>query len=77
MIDLSREAGLPEPQFEQRGGFFVVTLWRGWLAAKVMAELGLNDRQARAAVYLKTKGSITNLSIRTFLGRPVRPLSEI
>ena len=31
MIELCREAGLPEPQFEQRSGFFVVTLWRDWL----------------------------------------------
>ncbi len=28
MIDLCREAGLPEPQFEQRSGSFVITLWR-------------------------------------------------
>jgi ATP-dependent DNA helicase RecG len=60
MIELSREAGLPEPQFEQRGGFFVVTLWRDWLTTTVMAELGLNDRQVRAVAYLKIHHEITN-----------------
>ena len=40
-----RKAGLPEPDFEQRGPHFVVTLWRDWLTAEVMDHLELNDRQ--------------------------------
>jgi ATP-dependent DNA helicase RecG len=60
MIELCNGAGLPEPQFEQRGGFFVVTLWRDWLTAKVMAELGLNDRQKQAVAYMKMHREITN-----------------
>lgn len=60
MIELCKNAGLPEPQFEQRSGFFVVTLWRDWLTAKVMAELGLNDRQKQAVTYLKMHREITN-----------------
>jgi len=39
MISLCREAGLPEPDFEQREGSFVVTLWRDWLTGRAMAEL--------------------------------------
>ena len=68
MIDLCRDAGLPEPQFEQRGGFFVVTLWRDWLTDGVMAGLGLNDRQKQAIVYLKSRGSITNADYQTIIG---------
>jgi predicted HTH transcriptional regulator len=60
MIELCKDAGLPEPQFEQRGGFFVVTLWRDWLTARAMAELELNDRQKEAIGYLKTHGRISN-----------------
>jgi ATP-dependent DNA helicase RecG len=60
MIALCREAGLPEPSFEQRSGFFVVTLWRDWLTEDVLAGLGLNDRQKQAITYLKTHGRISN-----------------
>jgi predicted HTH transcriptional regulator len=60
MIELCREAGLPEPQFEQRGGFFVVTLWRDWLTHEVLTGLNLNERQLKAVAYLKTHREITN-----------------
>lgn len=64
MIELCREAGLPEPQFEQRSGFFVVTLWRDWLTAEVMEKLNLNDRQKRAVAIIKAQGKITNREYR-------------
>jgi ATP-dependent DNA helicase RecG len=60
MIELCTEAGLPEPQFEQRSGSFIITLWRDWLTDEVLASLGLNDRQQRTIKHLKTKGSIGN-----------------
>jgi ATP-dependent DNA helicase RecG len=59
MIELCRSAGLPEPQFEQRSGSFVITLWRDWLTDKVMAELHLNDRQVQAVMHAKTSGRIS------------------
>ena len=59
MIELCREAGLPEPQFELRSGSFVTTLWRDWLTDKVLAELHLNDRQIQAVMYVKTSGRIS------------------
>jgi ATP-dependent DNA helicase RecG len=68
MIELCKGAGLPEPQFEQRGGFFVVTLWRDWLTAKVMVELGLNERQKRAVAYLKSNEHITNAEYQSIAG---------
>ena len=37
MIELCRSAGLPEPQFEQSSGSFVITLWRDWLTSEVLA----------------------------------------
>jgi ATP-dependent DNA helicase RecG len=60
MIELCREAGLPEPQFEQRGGSFVTTLWRDWLTPEVMAGYKLNERQMKAIGYLKIHVTITN-----------------
>lgn len=59
MIADCRKAGLPEPDFEQRGPYFVVTVWRDWLTDVVMAKLDLSDRQVRAVAHAKSKGRIS------------------
>lgn len=56
----SREAGLPEQDFEERAGQFVVTIWRDWLTAEVLAEYHLSERKLSAIKFLKTHGKITN-----------------
>lgn len=56
-----REAGLPLPDFEQRGQQFVVTLWRDWLTADLLATLDLNARQRLAIESLKATGRIASL----------------
>jgi hypothetical protein len=53
-----REANLPEPDFEQRQGFFVLTLWHGWLTDEVLAGFHLNERQLQTIAYLKSTGVI-------------------
>ena len=60
MIDLCRQAGLPEPHFEQRGGSFVVTLWRDWMTPDILDELDINDRQKKALLALKSGIRMTN-----------------
>ena len=60
MIELCREAGLPEPGFELRAGSFVITLWRDWLTDDVLAGLGLNERQIQAVAHVKRHGKISN-----------------
>ena len=60
MIRLCREAGLPEPQFQQRGGQFVVTIWRSWLTDAALNAFGLNDRQKKAVALAKSQGRISN-----------------
>lgn len=60
MIARCRESGLPEPDFEQRAGQWVVTLWRDWLTGNVLASLGLNDRQEKAIGLLRREGRLTN-----------------
>jgi len=60
MIALCREAGLPEPDFEQRSGSFVITLWRDWLTGEVVSGLDLNDRQRETIILLKTRSTINN-----------------
>jgi hypothetical protein len=76
MIELCREAGLPEPQFEQRSSSFVITLWRDWLTAQVLAGLGLNDRQMKAVTHVKAHGRITNTDYRELTGTIMRTASR-
>jgi predicted HTH transcriptional regulator len=68
MIADCRKAGLPEPDFEQNGPHFVVTLWRNWLTADLIASLELNDRQQRVVTHLKTAGRIGNTEYQSLLG---------
>jgi predicted HTH transcriptional regulator len=72
MIALCREAGLPEPEFRQDGGQFVLTLWRDWLTQDVLAGLGLNDRQMRAIALLKTQRRITTGEYQKWVQCPRR-----
>jgi predicted HTH transcriptional regulator len=64
MIARCREAGLPEPDFEQRGGQWVVTIWRDWLTEEVLTGYLLNERQLQAVKHVKAKGSISNAQYR-------------
>ena len=64
MIADCRKAGLPEPDFEQRGPYFVVTVWRDWLTDEVIKRLGLGERQMKAIMYVKVHGRITNREYR-------------
>ena len=68
MIELCRQAGLPEPNYELRAGSFVLTLWREWLTDKVLAGLNLNERQMKAIACLKSKSRITNIEYQQITG---------
>ncbi|HKZ78892.1 MAG TPA: ATP-binding protein [Pyrinomonadaceae bacterium] len=68
MIALCRAAGLPEPDFEQRAGSFIVKLWRDWLTDEVLAQLHLNDRQLRAIAHVKNRGRISNTEYQQLTG---------
>lgn len=81
MIEFCREAGRPEPEFEQRGGSFVVILWRDWLTEEVLAGFNLNDRQLQAVAATKSAGKITNRGYQQATGasRPtaIRDLADL
>jgi len=76
MIADCREAGLPEPDFEQHGPHFVVTLWRDWLTQAVMTRLALSERQQKAIHHVKTTGKITNQELRGLTGVVIRTASR-
>jgi len=60
MIRESAAHALPEPDFAQRGGEFVTTLWRDWLTPAVLGSLGLNERQRQAVQFAKGGEKLTN-----------------
>jgi predicted HTH transcriptional regulator len=68
MIALCGEAGLPEPDFEERHGSVVVTLWRDWLTDDAVGRLELNDRQTRAITWLKAHRRISNAEYQDITG---------
>jgi len=59
MIALCRKAGIPPPDFEQRGSQFVLTIWLDQLTEKKLKSLNLNERQMEAIRFIKTNGVIT------------------
>jgi ATP-dependent DNA helicase RecG len=68
MIADCRKVGLPEPDFEQYGPHFVVTLWRDWLTDDVLAGFHLNERQLQAVSYVKKTGRISNSEYQNLTG---------
>jgi ATP-dependent DNA helicase RecG len=76
MIERCREAGLPEPDFEERAGQFVTTLWRDWLTEEVMTSMGLSAKQRLALAFVKTNGRITNKDYRGLTGAIIRTASR-
>ncbi len=60
MIADCRATGLPEPGFRQCEPHFVTTIWRDWLTDKMLAEMGLNDRQMKTVSYLKQQEQLSS-----------------
>ncbi|MEJ2744318.1 MAG: DUF4062 domain-containing protein [bacterium] len=68
MIRESIAHALAEPVFEQRGGEFVIIVWRDWLTERVLATFNLNERQGRAIGHIKITGRITNTEYQHLTG---------
>jgi len=60
IISACKEAGLPEPEMEERDGGFIITLFKNNLTEEQLIRLGLNDRQVKAIFFVKEKGKISN-----------------
>ncbi|GFP27672.1 AlbA family DNA-binding domain-containing protein [Candidatus Hakubella thermalkaliphila] len=59
MRNTCTKAGIPEPQFEEYQGFRVI-FRKDVYTEEYLRNLGLNERQIRAVMYVKEKGKITN-----------------
>ena len=58
IIKRCRDTGLPEPKFEEKMGFFVVTFWRSTVTEEYLEKMGINERQHKAINFIKQKGRI-------------------
>jgi len=68
IIALCREQALPEPEFvEQPGGFRVVFL-KDPFTPERLRQMGLNERQIKAVLYVKERGSISNREYQALSG---------
>ncbi len=55
-----RDAGLHEPEFQEEGGGFRVVFLKDPYTPERLRAMGLNERQVKAVLYVKERGSITN-----------------
>ena len=60
IIEECKKAGLPEPKFEIMSGGVAVTFYKDKFYKKQLEKIGLNDRQIKAIIYLKTDEFLTN-----------------
>ncbi len=60
IIESMKIAGLPEPEFKEEMGGFSVYFRKDMYTEEYLRELGLSERQIKAVMYVKKKGSITN-----------------
>ena len=71
MVRLCTEQGLPEPVFivkETGTGSFTVQFFKDIYNEENLMDLGLNDRQISAVIYVKKQGSITNKQYQEMFG---------
>ena len=60
IVRLYRENGLPEPEFREEAGGFLVVLGKNIYTGGYLRKLGLNERQIKAVLCVKEKGKIGN-----------------
>jgi ATP-dependent DNA helicase RecG len=60
IIDTCKSAGLPEPEICEAFGGFQITIFKDRYNEASLRKMDLNERQIKAVLYVKEKGSITN-----------------
>jgi ATP-dependent DNA helicase RecG len=60
IIDSLKEANLPGPEFKEEFAGFSLYMRKDYYTEERLKEMGLNDRQIKAVIYVKEKGKITN-----------------
>ncbi|OPY26821.1 MAG: Divergent AAA domain protein [Methanocella sp. PtaU1.Bin125] len=68
IIDACKKSGIPVPAFEEKYGGFSVTFRKNLLTEEFFIVHKLNERQAKALIYMKEHGKITNLEYQSING---------
>ena len=61
IINSCKAAGLPTPEFNEKEGGLIVTLFKDRFSEEQLQQLGLNGRQVDALLFYKNKKEITGL----------------
>lgn len=77
MLKACAEAGLPEPQFIERSGYFEVRLEADLFAAERLEALGLTEPQVRILLEAKEAGRVTNQRVRALLDVSARTATRM
>jgi ATP-dependent DNA helicase RecG len=64
IMDSLKEANLPEPEFKEEFAGFSLYMRKDYYTEEKLNEIGLNERQIKAVIYVKEKGKITNKEYR-------------
>lgn len=66
-MEKCQEQGLPEPDFEEDHGVFVVRFYQDKWNEENLKKLGIKERQIKAVMYVKKKKSINLSSFKTIV----------
>ncbi len=66
IIGMCKDGGLPEPEFEQKMGNFVITLRRSILTDEYLDSLNLKERQKRVVAHIEKHGRIIRAEYEGF-----------
>lgn len=73
MIRLCREQELPDPEYTERQGGFLVTFQKDTLTPERLKTAGLNERQIKAMLHLRVAGvTVSNKEYATLSGASLR-----
>lgn len=75
IIDLCRQQELPEPEFQNHQGGFLVTFAKDPYTPERLRTMGLTERQIQAVSYVKERGKITNSEYQEITGIKKRQAS--
>ena len=68
ILNLCSLADIPEPHFEEYQSGFFVEFKKDIYTEEYLRKLGLNERQTKAAFYVKKRGRITNKEYQELTG---------
>ena len=69
IMEKCQEKGLPEPDFEEEHGVFIVKFYQDKWNEENLEKLGINERQIKAVIYAKEKGSIDLSSFKYIVSK--------